>query len=195
MPFVPLAATVEVVLSAERGGEERENVIHYRYSGALPTAAELNTLCTELVNNLLPVCAVLAVVGTNWVKIKASEMSTAGGLVQEQTVFVPGVALGGVLPGNVSHCLTKRTSFRGPSFRGRFYLFDLAEAYFTGDDVEIALLPFITGLGNALLTSRVGGKFTPAVGSDAIGGSTIFNAVTFDLIADSQRRRLKKRGR
>jgi len=195
MAFVPLAETVEVVLSAERNGEERKNIIHYRYTGALPTEAEMESLALGVQSTIIQAQKALSCIGTNWIEIKVSEMSTAGGLVHSKSIFEAGVAMDGVLPGNSSHCLTKRTGFRGASFRGRFYLFDLPEDYFNGDDVELVMLPWATAIANALLTPHVSGKFLPAVGSEAIGGSTLINAITFDLVADSQRRRLKKRGR
>lgn len=196
MPFQHIVDTVECVLSAERSGEERKNIIHYRYpTGQLPSELQMSQLAQEIANGVINVNQGVVCVGTNWIEVKVSEMSTAGGLVHAEPIFRAGTAGGGVLPGNSSHCLTKRTGFRGPSFRGRYFLFDLPESYFAGDDVEIGLLPWITNICNELLLPRVGGIFTPAVGSETLHASTLINRMTFDLVADSQRRRLKKRGR
>jgi len=196
MPFQAIAQCVEVVLSAERSGEERKNIIHYKYpSGVLPDESEMHALAVEIGDHIINSQQILTCIGTNWIEIKVSEMSTAGGLVHTVPIFRSGLAAGGNLPGNSAHCLTKRTGFRGGTFRGRYYLFDMPESYFNGDDLELPILPWVTGLANELLFPRVGGRFVPVVGSKTIHAGTIINGITFDLVADSQRRRLKKRGR
>lgn len=183
-------------MSAERSGEERKNIIHYEYQpNTLPSEAEMQALAVEVANNIINAQQPITCIGTNWIEVKVSEMSTAGGLVHTEPIFRAGTAGGGVLPGNSSHCLTKRTGFRGGSFRGRFYLFDLPESYFSGDDLELPILPWVTTLATKIFEPRVGGRFLPVVGSETIHAGTLINAITFDLVADSQRRRLKKRGR
>lgn len=194
LTFHPAANTVEVTLKASRAGQERRNIIHYRYSGSRPTSAELGNLLADVELSIINEYEDFVCLGTVWYEVDAADIHDAGGAFASRAINR--VAAGGtqVFPGNVSHCLTKRTGLRGRSYRGRFYLIDLPEDYFNGDDMNVFYLPVVTQLADALLLPRQTGRFHPAVASKTLNGSTDILEITFDLVADSQRRRLKGRG-
>lgn len=192
--FHPVANTVEVVLKASRAGVERRNVIHYRYNTPRPTQAELFNLLNDIELSVINEYEDFVAFGTVWYEITAADIHDSGGAFATKQINRLSAGSLQVFPGGVSHCLTKRTGARGRSFRGRFYLIDLAEDYFAGDDMNPAYLPVVTQLCDALLLQRQNGRFHPAVASRSLNGSTDITQMTFDLIADSQRRRLKGRG-
>lgn len=195
MGFQRIASCVEVVLKAERSGEERRNVIHYEYTTVVGLEDNMVLLAEELRDDLLSAQAIITCGGTTWNAIQVTNVDVENSLQIELPVNVSGTAGGGVLTGNAAHCLTKRSNLTGRSKRGRFYLFDLPEAYANGDDVEFVMIPWINGVANALTANRVGGIFKPVIGSRLLHAGTEYHSISYDFIMDSQYRRLKKRGR
>lgn len=195
MPPVVITNTVEVVMEASRGGRERRNIIHYKWSGTAPTVAELETLSQEVADNIINSQQAVTCVGTSWSRVTATDLHGPGGATASVSIFRTGTVNGAAAPGNVAFALSKRTGFRGPRFRGRIYLFDLPEGGITDDTLDIGMLPLVTNFGGELMFSRVGGRFVPAVASRTGGFSTNLQSITFDLTSDSQRRRLTGRGR
>lgn len=195
--FHYMLRTVEVVLFASRSGQERRNVIHYRYADGSPrpTVTELNNLLNDVELNIIDQQEDLTVLGTTWYQITARDMEDVNGAVATKSVNRVGAIPGNVLPGSVAFCLSKRTARAGRSYRGRFYMFDLDEAFFNGDDLNPTVITAINELVTALITPRQGNRFVPAVGSRKWGGSTPITAITYDTIADTQVRRGKGRGR
>lgn len=195
MPFTPIANTVESTLIAQREGRQRLNVIHWNVGTAVPSTAELEQLNDEILAGIIDKQKQITCLGTAWTEVRSVFIETASGSVVSNSAFIAGTGGTQVFPGNVSHCLTKRTALRGRSFRGRFFLFDLSEDYFNGDTVNPGYLPAITALANELLLERVGGLFKPAVASRLLQGSQAIQEITFDQVADTQSRRLTGRGR
>lgn len=192
--FHPVTNTVEVTLKASRAGQERRNIIHYRYQNPRPTSAELLNLLNDMELAVLDTYENFVALGTVWYEVTAADIHDQGGAFASKQVNRLGVGGSQVFPGQVSHCLTKRTGARGRSYRGRLFLIDLPEDYFNGDDMNPIYLPTVTQFANQLLTQRQNGRFVPCVASRHLNGSTDLNAITFDLIADTQRRRGKGRG-
>jgi len=189
-----MLATVETVLKASRSGQQRRNVIHWRYSGARPSTSELSQLNDEIRDHIIDAQEDFTSLGTVWYEITSTDIEDSSGL--QVTSSINRLAVGPVnnLPGAVSHCLTKRTNQRGRSKRGRFYLFDLPEDYFNGDDFNTFYVSVVNRLCNELLSARVGSRFLPAVGSRLLSGSTPLQAMSYDYVADTQVRRGKGRG-
>jgi len=192
--FHPMAGTVEIVMFAQRSGEERRNVIHYQYGGSRPTTTELTNLCNDVVANILNEQEDVASLGTTWYQVTARDMHDQFGNMV--TVPCNRLSTGGtdVLPGAVSFCLSKRTSLPGRSFRGRFYLFDLDEAASNGDDLNPLMNVPLGELAVEMLTPRQSGRFAPAVGSRTRAQSQKMLSITWDQIMDTQVRRGKGRG-
>lgn len=197
LTFHPMFFTVEVVLFAQKNGNERRNVIHYHYTGAAPSVAELTNLLNDLdggmfVNNLYPG---LVATGTTWYLLTARDAAAATGAVAAKTVNHPS-SYGGAQAdnSNVSLCLTKRTGVPRRYARGRFYMIDCPENEFVDDTLQNIYLPGLTLFAAALMASRVSGRFIAAVGSRKYTGSTPITSIDWDFTADSQYRRLKSRG-
>jgi len=193
--FHPMAQTVEVTMKAERAGQERANVIHFRYNLPRPTALELSSLAQEVELNIIDQYEDSVSTGTRWYEIVCRDMHDFLGLQIVRSINRLSTNGGSVAPANVAMCLTKRTNIAGDSYRGRFYHMDCSEDMFNGDDLNPFYIGAMTTLGVRLYAPRVSGKFVGAVGSRTTAGSTPITAITFDSVADSQRRRLKKRGR
>jgi len=195
MPFEPILNTVEVKFFAQRNNQLRMNVIHFNYDGApRPNAGTLATMLEDCIAGILIPQATITTNATRWYYHSARDIHDANGAEVFSSTQIQGIIANQAFPGNVSFALTKRTGVVGRSHRGRYYLFDMAEDFFNGDDLNIIELPNLAVLAASLLAKRGGGTFVPAVGSKKLGLSTLINAITFDGIADSQRRRLSGRG-
>lgn len=186
--------TIQVELKAQRGTNERRNIIHYRYGGTRPTVSQLSALCDWVEANIIEEYEDFVCFGTRWYSIRAVDFADLSGAVYEKSISRLSTGGSQVAPSNVSLCLSKHTSSRGRSFQGRFYTCDAPEDMFNGDDLNPVYLPAITELAAKLIAPPGIGGFLPAVGSRKLGGSTPITSVTFDTIADSQRRRLQGRG-
>lgn len=188
--------TVEVVLFASRAGEERRNVIHYRYldGSGRPTVAELDNLLNDVEQEIIDEYEDFTCIGTVWYKISARDMEDVAGAYTEHNINRLAVGGTDVNPGGVSLALSKRTGQAGRSFRGRFYLIDTDESMFNGDDLNPGFIVPINELIVQMLLPRQSGRFLPSVGSRFLGGSTPMNTMTYDRVADYQRRRGKGRG-
>src|SRR5688500_8013521 len=162
--------TVEVTLKAQRGTNERANVIHYRYAGTRPTVSQLSQLCDHAESQIIEQYEDFVCGGTRWYAIKAVDMADLGGAVFEKAINRLSAGGSQVAPSNVSLCLSKHCGVRGGSFQGRFYTIDCPEDMFNGDDLNIFYLPQINELAAALLLPAVAGFFIPSVGSRKLGG-------------------------
>jgi hypothetical protein len=191
---VYMLQTVQVEMRAQRGTNERRNIIHYFYSGARPTAGELSSLCDFVESNIIEEYEDFVCFGTRWYEIVATDFADLGGATFTKSVNRLSAGGSQVAPGNVSLCITKHCNRRGRSFRGRFFVMDCPEDMFNGDDLNPGYIPVINDMTAKMLLSAVGGRFTPSVGSRKLGGSTPISSYTYDTIADSQRRRLQGRG-
>lgn len=191
---VYMLQTIQVELKAQRGTNERRNVIHYRYAGARPTVSQLSALCDWVEDNIIQEYEDFVCFGTRWYAIRAVDMADLSGAVFEKSINRLSAGGSQVMPGNVSLCLSKHTSQRGRSFQGRFYICDCPEDMFNGDDLNPGYMPSVNELAAKLIAAPGVGGFLAAVGSRKLGGSTPITSVTYDTIADSQRRRLQGRG-
>lgn len=194
MPFHPILQTVEVTLKAERAGNQRRNVIHYYYNLPRPSASEISLLLAAVEASVIEKYEDVVCTGTRWYELVGQDIHAVGGAQVSRAINRLSSNGTQVAPSNVSLCMSKRTNFAGGSNRGRFYFIDAAEDMFNGDDLNPLYNGALTTLANALLTSHVSGRFLPAVASRINGVSTGMTAITWDQVADSQRRRLKGRG-
>ena len=195
MAPVIMTMTVETVISAEREGRQRKNVIHWWTPAGAPSQADLRALNIHVRDNITDKYAEATCAGTTFVSIKSTDVSTATGAQDELQMNRATIGGAQVLPGQVSLCFTKRTAVRGKSTRGRMFTFDVPEDHFNGDILNPGYLPLLTTLAGRFLTPAVGGLFVPAVGSRKNGNSVVMTAITWDQVADTQRRRLTGRGR
>lgn len=194
--FQPMAKTVMITWTGHRALDLRNMVHCYHYDGATPTIAELNSLCAELITNLLPKIVGPSCNDLTWESVAARVMDSVGG----SQVLVPistggqGTRAGFSLPGNVAVVISWRTGRAGRSYRGRTYVGNLSEGDVEGDTYTSGLLTKLAELGAEMLVSRLAGRFFPAVGSRKLNLSTIINSFILEPTVDSQRRRLAGRG-
>lgn len=196
--FHPVTETVEVVMFASRSGQERRNVIHYKYGllgGGRPTVTELTNLLNDVIGSIINEQEDCTSIGTTWYKVSARDIHDEFGAVAEVNTTRVGSLVGNVMPGAVSICMSKRSGIPGRSKRGRFYLFDLDEASINGDDIAPAFNVPMTELAQALLLPRQGSRFIPCIASKRLGTSVPMTSMTWDQVSDTQVRRGKGRGR
>ena len=162
--------------------------------GSRPTVPELLNLLAAVEGSVIDRYEDFVCLGTRWYELIAQDIHDQTGFQVSRSINR--LAAGGtqVSPANVSLCLSKRTSLPGQSNRGRFYVIDCPEDMFNGDDLNPFYNGALTTLANALQQPLLSGRFLPAVGSRRQQGSTVITAISWDQIADSQRRRLKGRG-
>jgi len=197
LTFHPIFLTVEVVFYAQKGTNQRRNVIHYHYTGSPPTVAELTNLLNDIdtaffVSNVYPG---LVANGTNWYLLTARDCATASGAATSKNIS-HNSSYGGSSANNsnVSLCLTKRSAYRNRAGMGRFYMIDCPENEFDNDTLNPAFIPGLTILCNTIMATRISGRFVAAIASRRYTSSVPILAMTFDFTADSQRRRLQGRG-
>lgn len=197
MAFTPMFFTAVQVLTGHRALDLRQHVFCYRVNGAgQPTASELASLNAEFVTRVLNPLRTLSCNDLTWEALKSYDASVVNGAVANLAITSNGQGTrpGFSLPGHVAHAIQWDSANRGRSFRGRSYITNLSESDVDGDSVSTAFLNLEANLAGAIIGTYVGGRFTFAVGSRKLQGSTAVASYKLDPIVDSQRRRLSGRG-
>ena len=197
MAFTPMFFTAVQVLTGHRALDLRQHVFCYRVNGAgQPTAAELASLNAEFVTRVLNPLRSMSCNDLTWESLKSYDASVPNGAVANLAIASngQGTRAGFSLPGNVAYALQWDTANRGRSFRGRSFLTNLSEGDVDGDSVTTAFLNIAAVLANAIIGQYVGGRFTFAIGSRKLEGSTAIVRYKLDPIVDAMRRRLSGRG-
>lgn len=194
--FHPILRTAQVTAFWQRGGRQRRHVLHYNYGALTPSAGDLNALLVDVHNSIYGLTGIPTITNANtsFYQLTALDVDHPGGAEASIQFLQDGLNSNATLPGNCAFVLTKRTGISNRSTRGRIYLGDLPEVFFDDDNLNGVFIPALTLIANHLLAGRNGGQFKPAVGSRALGLSTLITNITFDFTADSQRRRLTGRG-
>jgi hypothetical protein len=190
MPPIIMLQTVEARLIAERDGEARVNVIHFRYSTSGVTGGQLAQLASDIEDVIIDAQEDMVVVGTTWNSIEVQDMAVPNGLQHVRSINRQGVGGLQVMPGNVSFVLSKKTAQSGRSFQGRFYLFDMGEDFFNGSLLNPSYIDSVDALAAALLQPLASNAFVPAVGSRLLQGSTPITSIVYNDVVDTQRRRV-----
>lgn len=186
--------TVEVVMHAQRSGNERCNVIHYGYTGAPPVESELDTLCQEVETTIIEEQEDHTSQGTHWYKVVAYDLGDPAGAFHERSVTRLGIGGSDVNSWQTAFCLSKRSGRRGRSAHGRYYNFDIPKDNIGEDELNLTIYPSIGDQAARMLEPRVGGRFLPVVASRKLLTTQRFTSVTWDSKMDSQDRRSKARG-
>lgn len=203
MPFIPADDVLQVEFLITCNGQRVENVVHY-YADAAWTITDMTAFGTPLVtwwvNNIRP----LVHTGTSLRAIRMTDMRAAIAPVIEFNTGLPSVGsgAGASLPNSVSTVITKRTTLRGRSYRGRIYTYGMMETQMDGDAINPAVTTSYINAWNAALTFTVGAITWNMVvlsryannAPRANGEHTAVLNFTSDGIVDSQRRRLSGRG-
>lgn len=197
MAFHPVPQTVEIKFKGDRSGDPRITVFHYRYGpagGPRPTDAELDDLLASIIANVHNRFILMCTPGTRWTSVTAQDIHDAAGRFRERVLnpILTGARAGDSLPGNVQLCLAKKGAGATRASRGRMFIPDLMEGDQSDSNIGTALQPLVLDLAAALLLSRGSLRnFVPVVASKKYQLFSTLLGVTFDLITDSMRTRLK----
>jgi len=203
MPFIPVPDCVQVELVYLFDTQRVQNVLHYNPNGAYDPdemielgEALVSWFDTEMQPNLANTISLISVKVTDLATATAPAVEVTSGLPLTGTLSSP------ALPNNVSCVITKRTVFRGRSFRGRIYMAGITEADVTANTIAGArLTTWLNAWTAAMSFMTTGVEWTMGVVSRYTDGAPraegIFTPVlgfTSDGVVDSQRRRLPGRG-
>ena len=107
------------------GGKTAHNVLYGRYAGAFTgSQSQANALFSALSTGAPAVALLARLTGpTLFAGVDLRDVNTLNQpLIQSNSAAVPGTATGAQIPDEAAICLTLRTAFVGPQFRGRMYL-------------------------------------------------------------------------
>lgn len=203
MPFVPIPFTCELEVRYLWDGQKVENTLYFETTEP-NNAAGLEVLCQEIygwaVGSMLPLMAQTV----ELVEVFGRELSVQNGYVASwsQSGTNTGAVTGGSVTNNTALCISFRTGLAGKSYRGRNYVIGTPKSSVTAnvvsaafrDNVESAYnrLPAVVGPYNWVwvVASRYHNNAPRTEGVT----TPVTRAVITDLVVDSQRRRLPKRG-
>jgi len=203
MPYVPAANTCKAELVYNWDGQIVENVLFYTPQATL-TLALMNELGAYLVNWFNVTMKGQLPTTISLINVRLTDLTTQTAPVANYATGLPiaGTSASPSLPNNCALVITKRTAFRGRSYRGRIYHPGLMEADVTNSQVSSGkvttllaaynLIRLFTNLGTDWVMSNVSlvsGGFARVV-------AEVKPVVSFDSDGrvDSQRRRLPGRG-
>lgn len=203
MAYVPALNTVQAELIYNWDLQICENVLHFEAAGAI-SQPNMTDLGAFLVNYWDTELKASMPTNLSLTKVRLTDLTLQTGPVIEYTTGLPilGTNASPSLPNNCALVLTKRTAFRGRSFRGRVYLPGLTEAFTTGNTVDPTFVTNRLADFNGLINFTAGTEtWTMVVVSRISNGverstATLTPVLNFssDGIVDSQRSRLPRRG-
>jgi len=175
------------------------NVHHYRYVGAVPTHAQLDTLAASidrlygngavyaggvgLINSCKTTCQALDVTFTPLDGVTPS---------YTKAIIAAGGSASASLPSEVAEVVTLRTNTRGRRYRGRIYLPAYSVTNVDAAGNLPATLPALVVAQFAGFWADIAGQapaWTQVVASYKGVFATLITSVSMDLRADVQRRR------
>ena len=204
MAFVPVPETAKVAIVHSRAGEQMVNVFYFRRAGSWGLT-ELQQLVDEVRDqwSLAPMSGLSQSV--QFLRVEARGMRAQADITTTAVVFP--ARFGGntspALPGNVAFCVTHTTGLTGRSNRGRTYFGGIAESHISGDTIQQAMADYLvdTLVNLRLVVTNIGWEHV--VVSLYNNRQPRTTGVTIpvtgyryaDRTLDSQRRRLRGRGR
>lgn len=205
MAFVPIPDVWQVELRYTYLEEQCENTLYFKATSGNPDNSPIDLSNAVLLwwnANIRPYLSNQLTLR----EIYVTDLSSATGAAY---TFVPPTPLpvGGdtaaAMPGNVSLAVSFRTAARGRSYRGRNYIVGLVEPAVTGNAVSTDFASGMQTGYSELLDSPFSDDWLWVVASRfannaprAVGLATPVTSVTVvDPYVDSQRRRLRGRGR
>jgi len=203
MDYVPVINVAQVELVYSWSGQNCQNVLHY----LKPTAwdeVDLFSLAADIIAEWSAGPKLQMASTISLINVKCTDLTTQNGAT---VTYSGGLPLAGTLtapsvPNNVAMVVTKRTSQRGRSFRGRLYHPGLANADVTANVILAARVSGVVAAWTTMLTVEADGETCNMVvvsrvseGDARVTGiATIVNTLTGDNTIDSMRTRLPGRG-
>lgn len=203
MPFIPVPQVCQAEMIYRWDNAIVENVHHF-YGESPFTVTEMTDLGEFLINWWDTNLQASAPTNLQLINVRLTDLTTDTSPVVNVVTGLPltGSAVSPSLPNNVTCVFTKRTQFRGRSFRGRTYHIGLNEAEVTGNTVGSGTVSAYIVIYNYLLSPTINdftwelsvvSRYTDNA-PRAFGLATAVLTFTSDGIVDSQRRRLPGRG-
>lgn len=203
MPFIPAPGILQAELVYNWDSQVVQNVLQFEPDTALtPTLMlEVGLFLRNWWNTALKGSSPS---NLQLVNIKLTDLTTVNAPSFNYATGLPLVGTGGSpsLPNNCALVITKRTIFRGRSFRGRIYHPGLYESIVSGNTVDAgAVTSFVTAWSQLISFTTTGAAWNMVVmsrysdlapRSEAV--STEVLSMDSDGVVDSQRRRLPRRG-
>lgn len=203
MAFIPVPGAVSVEAIFSMAGQTVENIYHYQQPGT-PGVADLVDLGEAFITEWTNHQRAYVPTEVSLINVRVTDLDTANSPVVNVGTGLPlaGTQSGALLPNNVTLTFTKRTQFRGRSYRGRIYFPGLGEPNVTNNTVSGALVTAIrTGLNSMIMITTTLGVWEMVVVSRYTGGVPRINGIFSNVVAftsdgtvDSMRRRLPGRG-
>lgn len=196
MAGVAVPSTCKLELIGSVDSQEVVNVLHYKYTGASQTGAQLDAFITAW--RTAHMAQWLAVHGSGYVlnTIIATDISSLTGATATQFLTTGNVGTGGAAcpPNNVAIAVSWRTGLVGRRNRGRTFLGGLSSNQFSGDVVTGGGVSAIGTLATALIAQTFTGGYDFGVTSLKDVLTKVITGAILETILDSQRRRLPGRG-
>jgi hypothetical protein len=205
MPFVPATNVVQAELLYTWDTQVVETVLHYQLAGGydipkmILLGAALKTAWAAGVQGSMSSAVTLNM-------IRLTDLTTVSSPVINYSVGLPlagALVATPALPNSIAIVMTKRSDFRGRSYRGRIYHPGLTEADVAANQVAaVRVTALLTSYSNLInLTDSGANVHHLVIVSRKSGGAwrgsavvTLVTSITSDGIVDSQRRRLPGRG-
>jgi hypothetical protein len=199
MAFVPVPQAVQAELVFRQDNQIMQNVLHYESTSAW-TPADMQELGSLLVGWWSSDLRPQQVTVMSLVNIKLTDLSTAIAPVINYAVGLPlaGSRAEAAMPNSVTLCITKRTLFRGRSYRGRIYHCGMSELQVTDNSVSAltasnlvdAYLPLLSLVGTVeTYTLGVVSRYENGIARNP-GIITPVISLDANTRVDTQRRRL-----
>lgn len=204
MAFIPIPSAAKVDIQGTWQSQQVKTVLHFGYITA-PVESNLVDLATDVFQNFDAGLQSSRASNYSTDRVVATSQQSETAPVGVYLPSAPRVGTGGStsVPLNAAWAFTHRTALRGRSFRGRTYLPGLTSSIL--DDAGEGDLATLAGIASIFVTHfitsppsdwawGVATRFTDHF-PRAQGFLTPVIAVAVDTLLDSQRRRLKARGR
>jgi hypothetical protein len=196
MPFVPYPA-LQVNVIGSYFGQLVENVWHCLVVGPTPPLGDLASVAAAFQTGY----AAMQIPLSDQYFVSQIDVQFLGLITGPQfTLFITPPQSGGNaspgMPGSVAFCVRLRTGAPGRSFRGRKYFTGLCEGTVTDNLFDATTADTIVSAINSMQTALTALNYPLAILSKtALAVTEVVNVGYYDLVVDSQRRRLPGRGR
>jgi len=198
MPAVYIPRWVQITLAATQEGQDRRNVINYRYDGTSLTAAQLLDIATNFWAAVSASYRALASASVTFQWVTARDMAASTGL--ESQYFIPGSPVGtngtDPEPGNVAGAIQWKTGRPGKQFRGRTELFGFCEDSVSGSLFNSAGIAHLVAVASSIFgfDNTPGPQLDLAIASRRYEFLNVVTTFLVDAFTDSMRSRLIGRG-
>lgn len=197
MAFIPVQQTTFCEIRWQHGTNLGENTVWYKWTGSVPTAAELAQLCTAVgagVAERIRLCMNNGVIMRE-VHCRNMDTEIANQATVPFTIGTVGSRAGSPVASNEAANVVRRTGKTGRSQHGAVRVSEFSEGDVDGNSIGSALMGLLANVGLSLLEDYVSGRFIGALGSKKNGTSAeLLDAGVIDSNIDSQKTRLNQHG-